>query len=102
MIYRPASSFYSNSIRLLSANVFSQSLTLLTFVLLARLYSVEDLGRFSFFLQLAALLTLLANGRYELVILLGKTRREVTTVFQLCCMIKYCCMCFDIVAFLVF
>lgn len=88
MIYRPASSFYSNSIRLLSANVFSQSLTLLTFVLLARLYSVEDLGRFSFFLQLAALLTLLANGRYELVILLGKTRREATTAFQLCCMIN--------------
>lgn len=102
MIYRPASSFYSNSIRLLSANVFSQSLTLLTFVLLARLYSVEDLGRFSFFLQLAALLTLLANGRYELVILLGKTRREATTAFQLCCHDKYCCMCFDIVAFLVF
>ena len=88
MIYRPASSFYSNSIRLLSANVFSQLLTLLIFVLLARLYSVEDLGRFSFFLQLAALLTLLANGRYELVILLGKTRREATTAFQLCCMIN--------------
>lgn len=87
MTYR-SDSFYGNSIRLLSANVFSQSLTLLTFALLARLYSVEDLGRFSFFLQLASLLTLLANGRYELVILLGKTRREVIAAFQLCCMIN--------------
>lgn len=67
------SPFLRHVLTLLSGTVIAQVLVLLIELVLARLYTPEQSGRFALYVSVASLITVLAAGRFESTIMLPKS-----------------------------
>ncbi len=70
------SEFSKNVLTLMTGTAIAQVIPLLLAPVLSRIYSPEDFGRLALYLSIVQLLGVIANGRYELAIVLPKTRKE--------------------------
>lgn len=75
--------FIRHTFTLVSGAVIAQSIGLLVYPVLTRLYSPADFGVQSVFLSLALILSILATGRYEMAIQLPKDDRYANYLLQL-------------------
>ena len=73
--------FLKNVFKLGGASVISQSLGIIAAPIFARLFSPEQVGTFSLWLSLAALLGIFSTCRYELALILPKKEKEAINVF---------------------
>ena len=75
-----SSSIAANFSKLFVANVVAQTIGLLIYPILTRLYRPEDFGLFNVFISIGSILVILANCEYQNAILLPKTRHEAVAV----------------------
>lgn len=66
------SPFLRYVLTLLSGTVIAQILVLLIELVLARIYTPEQAGRFALYMSVASVVTVMAAGRYEMTIMLPK------------------------------
>ncbi|GHU70070.1 O-antigen translocase [Bacteroidia bacterium] len=85
------SEFFKYSAALLSSNAIGQLIAIAVYPLLTRLYAPEIFGEFNWFLSLVGTLTLLTTGKYELAIVLPKSEKQATALFQLSLLITGGC-----------
>ena len=75
---------------MLSSNAIAQVIGFLAYPVITRLYSPENFGIFNIFLSIAGLLILLTTGRYELAIVLPKSEKKASALFQLSLLLTGC------------
>ena len=84
-ILQPSS--FKNVLTLVSGTAFAQAVPLLISPIISRIYSPEEFGVFTLFLSITQILASLANGRYELAIILPKKEKQAVNIFLLCIII---------------
>ena len=77
------SDFNRNVLTLLTGTTIAQAIPIAISPILTRLYSPDDFGVLALFVALTAILASVANGRYELAIVLPKTDREALSIMVL-------------------
>lgn len=82
------SDFIRHAATLLTANALSQVIALIVYPIVTRLYSPSDLGVFSLFLSITAVLSILSCGRYESAIVLPAEEKKASATFQLCLLLN--------------
>lgn len=78
-----SSEFFKYSMALLSSNAIAQVIGILAYPLITRIYEPEIFGEFTFFFTVAGLLSIIVTARYESAIVLPKSDRKATALFQL-------------------
>lgn len=78
-----ANRFAKNFLKLFSATLVAQAITILLSPVLTRLYSPEDFGVYSLYMAIISLIIVYATGRYEFAISIAKTDKESTNLFKL-------------------
>ncbi|MBU0993173.1 MAG: oligosaccharide flippase family protein [Proteobacteria bacterium] len=81
---RPALSFFSNVVQLISGSVVAQGLTVLTLPILSRLFEPQAIGLSSLFLSITSFIGVLACLRYELAIMLPESNEDAANLFGGC------------------
>ncbi len=79
----PRGSFVHNVLMLMSGTFVAQIIPIAASPILTRLYSPEEFGLFAVFSSLAALVTIVSTGRYELAILLPEDDKEAANIAAL-------------------
>ncbi|MDR2085745.1 MAG: oligosaccharide flippase family protein [Dysgonamonadaceae bacterium] len=79
-----ASEFFKYSVALLSSNAISQLIGILAYPFITRIYAPDVFGEFNWLLSIAGVLSLFSTGKYELAIVLTKSKKESIALFQLC------------------
>lgn len=74
--------FAKNFLKLFSATLLAQVITLSLSPVLTRLYSPEDFGYYSIYMAIVSLVIVYATGRYEFAISVAKTEEESATLFK--------------------
>jgi lipopolysaccharide exporter len=74
------SSFSRNILTLLTGSSISQIIPIVISPLLTRIYTPEDFGLLAIFTSITGVLSVISCGRYELAIMLPKTKAEATAV----------------------
>ncbi|AOV08787.1 lipopolysaccharide biosynthesis protein [Sporosarcina ureilytica] len=77
------SDFNRNVLTLLTGTTIAQAIPIAISPILTRLYSPEDFGVLALFVAITAILASVANGRYELAIVLPKTDKEALSIMAL-------------------
>ena len=77
------SAFFRHTVTLMSGTMIAQAIPLLTAPILTRQYTPRDFGIFAIFGAVTTIVGTVANGRYEMAILLPKEHREGRTVLIL-------------------
>lgn len=81
--YLQSSPFFAHVLTLLSGTVIAQVLVLAIELLLARIYTPEQTGRFALFMSVASIVIVLASGRYDMTIMLPRKDVEALVVRRL-------------------
>lgn len=76
------SEFITNSMKLLSSNAIAQTVGLLIYPLLTRIYAPEDFGLANLFLSIGGIVTLFATAEYQYAIMLPKSDHKATACFH--------------------
>lgn len=71
-----------DSVKLLSANVIAQTVGLLVYPILTRVYSPDDFGLLNLFLSIGGVLTLLGTAEYQYAIVLPEKDADARAVFH--------------------
>lgn len=74
------SGFVKDSGTLISGNVAAQAIALLAYLLLTRLFTPEDFGKFNIFYSYIEVLIILSTLKYELAVVAAKEDREAAAV----------------------
>ena len=82
MTRRFQSEFINNSLKLLSSNAIAQTVGLLIYPLLTRIYAPEDFGLASLFLSIGGVVTLFATAEYQYAIMLPKSDYKAAAIFH--------------------
>lgn len=77
------SDFNRNVLTLLSGTTIAQAIPIAISPILTRLYTPEDFGALALFVAITAILASVANGRYEMAIVLPKTDKEALSIMIL-------------------
>lgn len=77
---REKGSFLSHVATLVTGTAISQGITLLTILIVTRLFLPESFGLLALFMTIVSLLSVLGGGRYELAIMLPEEDREAANV----------------------
>jgi O-antigen/teichoic acid export membrane protein len=88
------SEFNSNVLTLMTGTTIAQGIPIAIAPILTRLYAPEDFGMLALFIAITSILGSLANGRYELTIMLNKKDEDAINVATLSFLIA---LCFSIV-----
>ena len=72
-----------------TGRIIGQTIPILLTPLLTRLYSPAEFGVFAIFVAITAILSLLANGRYNLAIMLPEKNESVLNLFALSVLINF-------------
>src|SRR5690606_30247208 len=91
-----------NILTLFSGNVLAQVVPFLFAPWIARIYSPEELGIFAIIFSSITVLATIANGRYEMAIVIPKEDKQVFSLVFLCIIIAgiLCLLSFPITLFL--
>ncbi len=79
----PKNEFAKNVLTLITGTTTAQTIPIIISPLLTRIYSPEDFGVLGLFLAITSVLGSVANGRYELAIMLPRKEEEVINIFFL-------------------
>jgi len=80
---KPKSEFTRNVLTLMTGTTIAQAIPIAISPILTRLYSPEDFGLFALFIAIASIFGSIANGRYELAIMLPKKDEDAINILAL-------------------
>lgn len=89
--------FVKNAMTLTAGTSIAQLLPILIYPLLSRLYTPDDFGLFSIFASLTSILSVLATGKYEMSVLLAKTKEDAYNVVGLVVSIAACVLLLSLI-----
>lgn len=78
-----SSEFNRNVVKLMTGTTIAQAIPIAISPILTRLYTPEDFGVLALFLSITAVLGSIANGRYELAIVLPKKEEDAINIVAL-------------------
>lgn len=81
--FLPKSEFAKNVLTLMTGTTLAQALPIAISPILTRIYTPEDFGLLALFIAITSIFGSIANGRYELAIMLPKKDEEAINVFAL-------------------
>lgn len=80
---KPKSEFNRNVLTLLTGTTIAQAIPVAISPILTRIYTPEDFGIFALFLAIISIFGSVANGRYELAIMLPEKDEDAINIFAL-------------------
>jgi O-antigen/teichoic acid export membrane protein len=80
---KPESEFSRNVLTLMTGTTIAQAIPIAISPILTRIYSPADFGLFALFIAIASIFGSIANGRYELAIMLPKKDEDAINIFAL-------------------
>jgi len=80
---KPKSEFSRNILILMTGTTIAQAIPIAISPILTRIYTPEDFGVFALFVAIASIFGSIANGRYELAIMLPKKDEDAINIFAL-------------------
>jgi len=80
---KPKSEFSRNVLTLMTGTTIAQSIPIAISPILTRIYTPEDFGVFALFVAITSIFGRIANGRYELAIMLPKKDEDAINIFAL-------------------
>ena len=80
---KPKSEFNRNVLTLLTGTTIAQAIPVAISPILTRIYTPEDFGIFALFLAIISIFGSIANGRYELAIMLPEKDEDAINIFAL-------------------
>ncbi len=86
---KPKSEFSRNVLTLMTGATIAQAIPILASPILTRLYSPSDFGILSLFVSIVTIFGAIANGRYELAIMLPEKEEDAVNVFALSILIAF-------------
>ena len=81
--FKPKSEFNRNILTLLTGTTIAQAIPIAISPILTRIYTPEDFGIFAIFLAITLIIGSIANGRYELAIMIPKKDEDAINIFAL-------------------
>ena len=81
--FKPKSEFNRNILTLMTGTTIAQAIPVAITPILTRIYTPEDFGVFTFFLAITVVFGSIANGRYEVAIMLPKKDEDAINIFAL-------------------
>lgn len=86
---RPKSEFRRNILTLMMGTTIAQSIPIAISPILTRIYTPEDFGVFALYMAIAAILSVIATGRYEMAIMLPKKDEDAINIVALSLIISF-------------
>lgn len=83
MLIKPKSQFSRNVLTLMTGTAIAQAIPIAISPILTRIYTPQDFGVFALFFAITAIFGSIANGRYELAIMLPKKDEDAINIFAL-------------------
>lgn len=80
---KPKSEFSRNVLTLMTGTTIAQAIPIAISPILTRIYTPEDFGVYALFVAVTAIFGSIANGRYELAIMLPKKDEDAINIFAL-------------------
>ena len=80
---KPKSEFSRNVLTLMTGTTIAQAIPIAISPILTRIYTPEDFGVFALFMAITAIFGSIANGRYELAIMLSKKDEDAINIVAL-------------------
>jgi len=80
---KPKSEFSKNVLTLMTGTTIAQAIPIAISPILTRLYTPEDFGVFALFIAITSIFGSIANGRYELAIMLPKKDEDAINILAL-------------------
>ena len=80
---KPKSEFSRNVLTLMTGTTIAQAIPIAISPILTRIYTPKDFGLYALFISIAFILASVANGRYELAIMLPKKDEDAINIFAL-------------------
>ncbi|MDY0320122.1 MAG: oligosaccharide flippase family protein [Arcobacteraceae bacterium] len=80
---KPKSEFSRNILTLMTGTTIAQAIPIAISPILTRIYTPEDFGVLALFISISAIFGSIANGRYELAIMLPKKDEDAINIFAL-------------------
>jgi len=80
---KPKSEFTRNVLTLMTGTTIAQAIPIAISPILTRIYTPEDFGVFALFIAIVSILGSIANGRYELAIMLPERDEDAINIFAL-------------------
>jgi len=80
---KPKSEFSRNILTLMTGTTIAQAIPIAISPILTRIYTPEDFGVFALFIAITSIFGNIANGRYELAIVLPKKDEDAINIFAL-------------------
>ncbi len=87
---KPKSEFSRNVLTLMTGTTIAQAIPIAISPILTRIYTPEDFGVFALFIAIISIFGSIANGRYELAIMLPKKDEDAINIFALGFIITSC------------
>ncbi|WP_416145277.1 oligosaccharide flippase family protein [Planococcus koreensis] len=78
-----SNSFFKNVASLMTGSGISQIIAIISIPILTSLYSPNEFGEYATYIAVISILAILASGRYELAIMLPKSRIDSIQIFYL-------------------
>ncbi len=79
----PKSEFAKNVLTLMTGTTIAQAIPIAISPILTRIYTPEDFGVYALFIAITSIIGSVANGRYELAIMLPKKDEDAINIFAL-------------------
>ncbi|MEA2018801.1 MAG: oligosaccharide flippase family protein [Campylobacterota bacterium] len=80
---KPKSEFNRNVFTLITGTTIAQAVPIAISPILTRIYTPEDFGVFALYMAIAAIISVIATGRYEMAIMLPKKDEDVRSIVKL-------------------
>ena len=80
---KPKSEFSKNVLTLMTGTTIAQAIPIAISPILTRIYTPEDFGVLALFVAITTIFGTIANGRYELAIMLPKKDEDAINIFAL-------------------
>lgn len=81
--FKPKSEFTKNVLTLMTGTTIAQAIPIAISPILTRIYTPEDFGVFALYMGIAAIISVIATGRYEMAIVLPKEEEDVKSIVKL-------------------
>ena len=81
--FKSKSEFNRNILTLMTGTTIAQAIPIAISPILTRIYTPEDFGIFAIFLAITLIIGSIANGRYELAIMMPKKDEDAINIFAL-------------------
>lgn len=102
IFFKSKSDFSKNVLTLMVGTTIAQAIPIAIMPILTRIYTPDEFGLFALYMGIAALLAVMATGRYELAIVLPDNNKEAINIVVLSLMITLLISVVTLVAVILF